>query len=402
MVDHSTYQFEYDDDEEENDPRQSSSFYAFSFIDFADDNEDTWSINSTTTPNTHIRDEMKTCVDTIHNCLNDFRAMNEHSAEIDEAVRPLLNELLDRIENSLANEQSDETKIIDMQIDPNLLNELLIKKLTVQEYLILLDRLIPNIYLKFSSKTGEELSNEILSLAEDIEHYRTILLTDHSNHFDGDNQDSSLLLLRNTQSNHSVISFLQQSTSMDMSLLVTNDLSNLTQSTVFTTSTQQAQQKSTTDEKPTDIGRSFRFFSCRSREICSISPKKKDPMREKFSMIILGPFLRTIFIKLDNMLQNSLHVNLLLTGIISRLAQYSQPLLRSLLLNHSLVLETNVKSLFQVRRKRESGMINHFLFRRFFQISNQNSKRCLKHSIISILSFNSHMKHCINERILPK
>ena len=48
------------------------------------------------------------------------------------------------------------------------------------------------------------------------------------------------------------------------------------------------------------------------------------------------------------MLQNSLHVNLLLTGIIARLAHYSQPLLRSLLLNHSLVLETNIKSLFQV------------------------------------------------------
>jgi hypothetical protein len=73
-------------------------------------------------------------------------------------------------------------------------------------------------------------------------------------------------------------------------------------------------------------------------------------------MIILGPFLRTIFIKLENMLQNSLQVNLLLTGIISRLAHYSQPLLRSLLLNHSLVLETNVKSLFQVK-----------LFQYFFQ-----------------------------------
>ncbi|CAF0844658.1 unnamed protein product [Rotaria sp. Silwood1] len=48
------------------------------------------------------------------------------------------------------------------------------------------------------------------------------------------------------------------------------------------------------------------------------------------------------------MLQNSLHVNLLLTGIIARLAHYSQPLLRSLLLNHSLVLETNIKSLFQI------------------------------------------------------
>ncbi|CAF3357024.1 unnamed protein product [Rotaria socialis] len=48
------------------------------------------------------------------------------------------------------------------------------------------------------------------------------------------------------------------------------------------------------------------------------------------------------------MLQNSLYVNLLLTGILARLAHYSQPLLRSLLLNHSLVLETNVKSLFQI------------------------------------------------------
>jgi hypothetical protein len=56
------------------------------------------------------------------------------------------------------------------------------------------------------------------------------------------------------------------------------------------------------------------------------------------------------------MLQNSLHVNLLLTGILARLAHYSQPLLRSLLVNHSLVLETNVKSLFQV---------NNFIFEKF-------------------------------------
>jgi hypothetical protein len=66
------------------------------------------------------------------------------------------------------------------------------------------------------------------------------------------------------------------------------------------------------------------------------------------SLYSSGPFLRMIFSKLENMLQNSLHVNLLLTGIIARLAHYSQPLLRSLLLNHSLVLETNIKSLFQV------------------------------------------------------
>jgi hypothetical protein len=99
---------------------------------------------------------------------------------------------------------------------------------------------------------------------------------------------------------------------MDMSLLVNNDISNQIQSTLFTSTMQQT--------SATNGGK----------------------------MADLGPFLRTIFTKLENMLQNSLHVNLLLTGIIARLAQYSQPLLRSLLLNHSLVLETNVKSLFQV------------------------------------------------------
>jgi hypothetical protein len=95
---------------------------------------------------------------------------------------------------------------------------------------------------------------------------------------------------------------------MEMSLLTTNEFTNQMQSTLFTST------QTTTGGKTADV----------------------------------GPFLRTIFNKLENMLQNSLHVNLLLTGILARLAHYSQPLLRSLLLNHSLVLETNVKSLFQV------------------------------------------------------
>jgi hypothetical protein len=72
------------------------------------------------------------------------------------------------------------------------------------------------------------------------------------------------------------------------------------------------------------------------------------------------------------MLQNSLHVNLLLTGIISRLAHYSQPLLRSLLLNHSLVLETNVKSLFQLKLFKYYSKI--FLFFILKILSNLKSK----------------------------
>jgi nucleosome binding factor SPN SPT16 subunit len=66
------------------------------------------------------------------------------------------------------------------------------------------------------------------------------------------------------------------------------------------------------------------------------------------SFIGLGLFLRTILNKFDNMLQNSLTVNLLLTGIIARLAHYCQPMLRSFLLNPSRPMANNVKSLFQV------------------------------------------------------
>ncbi len=48
-------------------------------------------------------------------------------------------------------------------------------------------------------------------------------------------------------------------------------------------------------------------------------------------------------------MQNTLYVNLLLTAVITRLACYPQPLLRSFLLNHSLVFQPTVKSLIQVR-----------------------------------------------------
>lgn len=62
-----------------------------------------------------------------------------------------------------------------------------------------------------------------------------------------------------------------------------------------------------------------------------------------------GPFLMALFSKLDGMMQNSLPVNLLLTGVIARLASYPQPLLRSFLLSHNLVFQPTVKSLLQVQ-----------------------------------------------------
>lgn len=62
-----------------------------------------------------------------------------------------------------------------------------------------------------------------------------------------------------------------------------------------------------------------------------------------------GPFISVVLSKLENMLENSLHVNLLLIGIITQLASYPQPLLRSFLLNTNMVFQPSVRSLYQVR-----------------------------------------------------
>uniref|UniRef100_H3CCJ1 FHF complex subunit HOOK interacting protein 1A n=1 Tax=Tetraodon nigroviridis TaxID=99883 RepID=H3CCJ1_TETNG len=61
-----------------------------------------------------------------------------------------------------------------------------------------------------------------------------------------------------------------------------------------------------------------------------------------------GPFISVLLSRMENMLSNSLHVNLLLTGILAQLAAFPQPLLRAFLLNTNLVFQPSVRSLFQV------------------------------------------------------
>lgn len=61
--------------------------------------------------------------------------------------------------------------------------------------------------------------------------------------------------------------------------------------------------------------------------------------------------------KLENMLQNSLYVNILLTGIVAQLACYPQPLLRSFLLNTNMVFQPSVKSLIQVHSCKTSHTV---------------------------------------------
>lgn len=72
------------------------------------------------------------------------------------------------------------------------------------------------------------------------------------------------------------------------------------------------------------------------------------PLGQPASQPYTGPFMVVLFAKLENMLQNSLYVNILLTGIVAQLACYPQPLLRSFLLNTNMVFQPSVKSLIQV------------------------------------------------------
>ncbi|KAG7501770.1 hypothetical protein JOB18_006250 [Solea senegalensis] len=78
--------------------------------------------------------------------------------------------------------------------------------------------------------------------------------------------------------------------------------------------------------------------------ICSPSRPLNQPAPQPYT----GPFMLVLFSKLENMLQNSLYVNILLTGIVAQLACYPQPLLRSFLLNTNMVFQPSVKSLIQV------------------------------------------------------
>ncbi|ESP03652.1 hypothetical protein LOTGIDRAFT_137063 [Lottia gigantea] len=95
-----------------------------------------------------------------------------------------------------------------------------------------------------------------------------------------------------------------------------------------------------------------------TNDITKIQPKSAVPNRamspvmdgtlSPFNFNKTSPFLSALFCKLEGMMQNTLYSNLLLTGILSQLAAYPQPLLRSFLLNHNLVFQPTFKSLVQV------------------------------------------------------
>ncbi|KAF6215997.1 hypothetical protein GE061_000334 [Apolygus lucorum] len=98
-----------------------------------------------------------------------------------------------------------------------------------------------------------------------------------------------------------------------------------------------------------EYGSGGEFDSPSSESETSNDGRNANPALQNFpSSPCIGPFLQALFNKLENMLAQNLFINLHLTGLISRLAIYSQPLLTSFLLDHSLIFQPSVRSLFQI------------------------------------------------------
>ncbi|XP_040886737.1 protein FAM160A1-like [Toxotes jaculatrix] len=77
------------------------------------------------------------------------------------------------------------------------------------------------------------------------------------------------------------------------------------------------------------------------------SSSKKDSRRH--GVPFTGPFISVLLSRLENLLENSIAVNLLVTGILAQLASYPQPLLRYFLLSTDTTQhQPNLRTLYQV------------------------------------------------------
>ena len=110
--------------------------------------------------------------------------------------------------------------------------------------------------------------------------------------------------------------------------------------------------KNITSEDSSGLAQSYHL---RRTGTVSTSPRTSPRQTRKFSDDSksrfedkIGLLLKVLLEKLSEMLKHSPTVNMLLTRLISRLAHFPQPLLRSLLLNHHLVLRPGVPNLLYV------------------------------------------------------
>ena len=85
-----------------------------------------------------------------------------------------------------------------------------------------------------------------------------------------------------------------------------------------------------------------------SKSVSSNSINYDDSLIGLTTTDCLGPFLNALFDKLEKMMESSVYINLRLTSLVTRLACYPQPLVRSFLLNSNLVIQPGLRSLSRV------------------------------------------------------
>ncbi|TKS93260.1 Protein FAM160A1 [Collichthys lucidus] len=90
-----------------------------------------------------------------------------------------------------------------------------------------------------------------------------------------------------------------------------------------------------------------------------------------------GPFISVLLSRLENLLENSIAVNLLVTGILAQLVSYPQPLLRSFLLSTDDHKQPNIER-FMAARPDYSALVTQAW--RFLLVKDQDSKfrECLQ------------------------
>ncbi|CAI6366055.1 unnamed protein product [Macrosiphum euphorbiae] len=81
--------------------------------------------------------------------------------------------------------------------------------------------------------------------------------------------------------------------------------------------------------------------------------KTKEPLTQ---YPCLGPFLEALFSNLENLPEQDFRINLRLTAVMTRLSMYNKPLIQSLLLNHSMIFQPCIRSLFQILRSLKQTM----------------------------------------------
>ncbi|XP_078494300.1 FHF complex subunit HOOK-interacting protein 1B-like [Ciona intestinalis] len=114
-----------------------------------------------------------------------------------------------------------------------------------------------------------------------------------------------------------------------------------------------------------------------------------------------GPLMGTLFAKLDQMISNSLYENLLLTGIITRLAIYPQPLLRSFLLNTQMVFHPSVRSLYQVLNSARNKINNYAKEVSDFTILVRRAQKYLLARGTLPLSGDARSRNIVREKPMP-